>query len=70
MNMNLADVSLALNRFVSSENLDRGYKCEKCGGLGRGGLGCPPPLVLESPGGVGGWGRSGGMYSDVSNGDP
>ena len=31
----LADVSKALERFISSEQLDSGYKCEKCGKLGK-----------------------------------
>lgn len=31
----LADVTTALGRFISSENLDSGYKCEKCGKLGK-----------------------------------
>lgn len=32
----LADVSTALGRFIVNEKLDAGYKCEKCGKLGRG----------------------------------
>jgi hypothetical protein len=34
-NMPLADVTQALERFISSEHLDSGYKCEKCGKLGK-----------------------------------
>lgn len=33
--MALADVTQALERFISSEHLDSGYKCEKCGKLGK-----------------------------------
>jgi len=31
----LADVQQALERFISSEHLDSGYKCEQCGKLGK-----------------------------------
>eukprot|EP00578_Thalassiosira_sp_NH16_P031936 CAMPEP_0181077706 /NCGR_PEP_ID=MMETSP1071-20121207/1096_1 /TAXON_ID=35127 /ORGANISM="Thalassiosira sp., Strain NH16" /LENGTH=902 /DNA_ID=CAMNT_0023158973 /DNA_START=146 /DNA_END=2854 /DNA_ORIENTATION=- len=31
----LADVTQALERFISSEHLDSGYKCERCGKLGK-----------------------------------
>jgi len=34
-NMPLADVTQALERFISSEHLDSGYKCERCGKLGK-----------------------------------
>ena len=34
-NVALADVPQALERFISSEHLDSGYKCEKCGRLGK-----------------------------------
>lgn len=47
--MNLISVNEALKRFVSSENLDTGYKCEKCGSLGtatkRSQLGSIPPIL-------------------------
>ncbi|KAL7465845.1 hypothetical protein ACHAXS_006157 [Conticribra weissflogii] len=33
--MGLADVQQALERFISIEHLDSGYKCEKCGRLGK-----------------------------------
>ena len=33
--MALANVTTALERFISSEHLDSGYKCEKCGKLGK-----------------------------------
>lgn len=31
----LADVTQALDRFISQEHLDSGYKCEKCGKVGK-----------------------------------
>jgi hypothetical protein len=31
----LADVTQALDRFISQEHLDAGYKCEKCGKVGK-----------------------------------
>lgn len=34
-NMPLADVTQALERFISTEHLDSGYKCERCGKLGK-----------------------------------
>lgn len=34
-NIPLADVTQALERFISSEHLDSGYKCERCGKLGK-----------------------------------
>ena len=47
--MNLLSVDEALKRFVSSENLDTAYKCEKCGSLGtatkRSELGSIPPIL-------------------------
>eukprot|EP00569_Conticribra_weissflogii_P015127 CAMPEP_0171409102 /NCGR_PEP_ID=MMETSP0880-20121228/23551_1 /TAXON_ID=67004 /ORGANISM="Thalassiosira weissflogii, Strain CCMP1336" /LENGTH=887 /DNA_ID=CAMNT_0011925509 /DNA_START=281 /DNA_END=2944 /DNA_ORIENTATION=+ len=35
LSMGLADVQQALERFISIEHLDSGYKCEKCGRLGK-----------------------------------
>jgi len=34
-NLALADVTQALDRFISQERLDSGYKCEKCGKVGK-----------------------------------
>ena len=34
-NMPLADVTQALERFISTEHLDSGYKCKQCGELGK-----------------------------------
>mmetsp|Transcript_29100 Transcript_29100/g.66257 ORF Transcript_29100/g.66257 Transcript_29100/m.66257 type:complete len:826 (+) Transcript_29100:147-2624(+) len=47
--INLLSVDEALKRFVSSENLDTAYKCEKCGSLGKATktseLGSIPPIL-------------------------
>lgn len=67
-NLPLADVTQALERFISSEHLDSGYKCEKCGKLGKATktsklASIPPILTLHlkrfrygSGGGIGGGG--------------
>lgn len=71
-NLPLADVTQALERFISSEHLDSGYKCEKCGKLGKATktsklASIPPILTLHlkrfrygSGGGGGGSKRGGG----------
>jgi len=69
----LADVTQALERFISSEHLDSGYKCEKCGKLGKAIktsklASIPPILTLHLKrfryGSGGGGKRGGGGYSD------
>jgi ubiquitin C-terminal hydrolase len=72
-NLPLADVTQALERFISSEQLDSGYKCEKCGKLGKATktsklASIPPILTLHlkrfrygSGGGVSGSKRGGGV---------
>ena len=71
-NLPLADVTQALERFISSEHLDSGYKCEKCGKLGKATktsklASIPPILTLHlkrfrygSGGGGGGGSKRGG----------
>jgi len=73
-NVVLADVQQALERFISSERLDSGYKCEKCGKLGRGTktsklASIPPILTLHLKRfryGSGGGKRGGGGYGDTT----
>lgn len=78
----LADVTQALERFISSEHLDGGYKCEKCGRLGKATktsrlASIPPILTLHlkrfrygSGGGIGGSKRGGGNvnYNETGGG--